>query len=94
LAPYGISRYIHGVQVYLFISKRDLSVLAFTSHPTGANLPPDFAPWAPLGSRPMSADGVSGIGGSDVIGTAIEANGYYVARAKIILTHEPLPPQH
>jgi hypothetical protein len=80
------------MQVYLFISNRDLSVLAFTSDQTGANLPPDFAPWKPLGGRSMSADGVSGIGNSHVIGTTLEADGYYVARAKITLTNEPLPP--
>jgi hypothetical protein len=80
------------MQVYLFISKRDSSVLAFTSDWVGANLPPNFAPWTPLGSRPMSVDGVSGIDNSQVIGTMLEADGYYVARAKITLTHEPLPP--
>jgi hypothetical protein len=39
----------------------------------------------------MSAEGIVGIANSDDIDPAIEADGFYVARAKITLTREPPP---
>ena len=79
------------MQVWLFHSTHDPAVLAFAIAATGANLPPGCAPWTLPGCRTKSAEGIVGIANSDAIGPVIEADGSYVARAKITLTREPPP---
>ena len=38
------------MKIYLFLSETEEDVRAFTSDPTGANLPPDYAPWRSSGT--------------------------------------------
>jgi len=82
------------MQVYLFNSRQEPAVLAFSTDSAGTNLPASLGPWIPLGDRQISEHGVDGIGNSDVIGATIETVGYYIARAQITLIHEPVRPNH
>jgi hypothetical protein len=66
------------MHVYMFASRHGASVFGYTGNPTGSNLPAEFSPWQPLGIQVMS--GVGGIGGTEIILTAIRARGYYLAR--------------
>jgi hypothetical protein len=45
------------MQIYLFISKLQPSVRAFTSDPAGGNLPAEYAPWRPIIRRRMISAG-------------------------------------
>jgi hypothetical protein len=53
VAQFGSSRYVRGMQIYMFASKVDRNVVGLTGDKTGADLPAYLAPWAFRGSTLM-----------------------------------------
>ena len=68
--------------VYMFTSGRGALVYSFTDDPAGSKLPPEFAPWHPLGAQVMS--GAGGINSEQIVQAAIGAQGYYMAQCSRI----------
>lgn len=66
------------MQVYAFISEKEVRVSAFTSDPTGSNLPGVYAPWRPMnGGRGMYLASAS-----DPIAISIRSTGHYLIDAR------------
>jgi hypothetical protein len=62
------------MEIYRFESSTHTSVKAFTADATGANLPADYAPWAPSGKGsavPIGRD-------TDPIALEIQRHGYFL----------------
>ena len=70
-AGYAILR---GMQIYLFVSRSNPDVRAFTADATGGNLPIDYAPWDRSGNG-----SVLPTGGEDTqVGRAIQKDGFFL----------------
>jgi hypothetical protein len=67
------------MEIYLFVSKSQPKVRAFTCDETGANLPTDFAPWEMSVRR--SAVPVRDC--SDPIALALWRKGYFLVSGKV-----------
>ena len=63
--------------VFMFCSARDHSIIGFSRDADGRNLPKEWGPWTPTGSRALPVHP----GQSDVLMQAIEAEGFYVVKA-------------
>jgi hypothetical protein len=62
------------MQVFIFASASHLSVSAFTSDSSGANLPADYAPW-----RAINGGSAIGIGSAaDPVAIAVKKDGYFL----------------
>ncbi len=82
------------MQIFIFRSKKDATVHGFTRDKTGANLPPEYGPWEPLGGKAIPAgSALAGIGNADAVLIAMEAEGFYLARSETPVTHFPMPRQ-
>lgn len=66
--------------VFHFRSTIDPKMLAFTRDPAGEALPPELAPWQPLGRlEALPGGSIDGVASADDILAAIAATGVYVA---------------
>jgi hypothetical protein len=67
------------MQLYLFVSRPKPNIEAFTGDRTGANLPPDYAPWdrSGLGSMLVGQDG------GEVV-AAVQREGYFLMNGQRI----------
>jgi hypothetical protein len=65
---------------YLFRSKSDPDVFAFTTDETGANLPQKYGPWQSPGQGQVISVGEAALTGE--IRDALAGRGYYIARTK------------
>jgi hypothetical protein len=70
------------MRVFIFQSRVDTGIIAFTLRQDGGNLPLEFSPWEARGhSAMLTGNGVAGIvGGTDVVFCGIQDNGYFLAR--------------
>jgi hypothetical protein len=67
------------MEIYLFVSKSEPKVRAFTWDKTGGNLPSDFAPWEASVRRSSVLVGYS----SDPIALAVWHKGYFLVSGKV-----------
>jgi hypothetical protein len=65
--------------IYTFTSRSYPRVKAFTADQTGGNLPNDYAPWTPAGSRAV----VPAHAHSDPVSKAVERDGYFLVSGNI-----------
>jgi hypothetical protein len=65
--------------IYTFASRSHPRVKAFTADQTGSNLPNDYAPWTPAGSRAV----VPAHAQSDPVSKAVERDGYFLVSGNI-----------
>jgi hypothetical protein len=65
--------------LYIFTSRSYPKVKAFTSDKTGGNLPDDYAPWYPAGSRAAAPAGVD----FDPVGKAVQRDGYFLVSCNV-----------
>jgi hypothetical protein len=67
------------MQIYLFVSSTEPNVRAFTSDPTGGNLPTAYAPWQPSGSGAPTPvrDPV------DPVSRAVARDGFFLMSGKV-----------
>jgi hypothetical protein len=64
------------VPLYFFASRSVISVRAFTSDVTGANLPPDYAPWQKSKSKvPLPGEG-------SPINALVQRDGFFLVTGK------------
>ncbi len=63
-----------GRELFVFRSKQNARLFAFTRNMTGANLPDQYGPWQP---SIIAAVGEP----SDVVLSAIETRGFYLSRS-------------
>jgi hypothetical protein len=69
------------MRVFIYQSQRDPGLFAFTNDRTGSNLPAELAPWRAFGGQAIASHrDFSGLGDSDAVTAALEADGYYIAR--------------
>jgi hypothetical protein len=73
--------YIPDMQVFIFRSQIDTSVIAFTTRRGGGNLPAAYAPWELLERVAMlSGAPIAGVsGGSDSVLAGIQRNGFFLS---------------
>jgi hypothetical protein len=65
------------MHIYLFASRPEPSVRAYTSDLTGANLPADYAPWDKL-DRPSRTVSIPNYDDGGPISTAIDRQGFFL----------------
>ena len=76
------------MQVFVFRSQTDTSVVGYTTRRGGGNLSAEFAPWLLL-ERVSMLPGmpVAGVrGGADVVIEAIRRDGFFLARSEDVAT--------
>jgi hypothetical protein len=72
------------MRVFIFQSRRDPLVVAFSRDASGKNLPRKLGPWAKLDGAALSVGGeIEEIGSADPVIAAIEEQGFYVGRTKV-----------
>jgi hypothetical protein len=71
------------MQVHLFVSTTYASVRAFTSDPTGDNLPPDYAPWRPF----STGDAVPVQKHTQHVADAVARHGYFLVSGRVQRLH-------
>jgi hypothetical protein len=64
-----------GMQIYVYLSKKDADIMAFTLDVTGRNLPESDGPWV-LGDNPDVLDAGAGLG---PVSAFIQQDGYFIA---------------
>jgi hypothetical protein len=81
VAQNGGSRYLLGMQVFIFQSNQRGDLAAFTQDWEGRNLPADGAPWNARGEADIyPGDDIAGvIGGADVVISGVEQDGIFLA---------------
>lgn len=74
--------YIPDMQVFIFCSQIDTSVVGFTTRRGGGNLPVAYAPWELLDRVAMlpGAPIVGVSGGSDPVLAGIQRDGFFLSR--------------
>lgn len=72
------------MRVFVFQSRRDPLLVAFSRDASGKNLPRKLRPWIKGEGTALSVGGqVEEIGSADPVIAAIEERGFYVGRAKV-----------
>jgi hypothetical protein len=82
------------MQIHIFQSLKERDVFGFTADGTGGNLPSDLGPWTRSGNAIETGLGrlASGaVGSSELVFTAIEKDGFYVARSETISRSTGIP---
>jgi hypothetical protein len=67
------------MRIYVFVSRKDPNVLAFTSNETGDNLPAALSPWYQEVIPGISVIDIE----NDPISEAVRQHGYFVATDRI-----------
>lgn len=81
--------------VHLFMSGIDPDVVGFTTDASGANLPPQFAPWQQSGSAMQIGSGevIAGVASSDAVIRGVQRDGHHLVRGGGIKLTEATVPQ-
>jgi hypothetical protein len=79
------------MRVFVFISTKDRDVLGFTANQAGANLPSEYAPWAPAteGGTVLMGD-AENESDADIVLHGIQRDGFFMAVGGY--EDEPRPP--
>ena len=79
------SSYYPGMQTFTFKSEADHTVVGFTSHRDGGNLPAEFAPWKLMAEEVMQPGGhIAGVnGGTTAVLAGLNREGYFLSHAKV-----------
>jgi hypothetical protein len=81
------TRHSAAVRAFLFQSRRDPLLVAFSRDASGKNLPSKLGPWIKLEGAPISVGGeIAGIGSTDPVIADIEEQGFFVGRTKVVGT--------
>lgn len=73
------------MQAFIFVSQKDLTLLAYSSKKDGSNLPPEWGPWTHANpANPASAitpgGSLAGVGAADPVIADLERQGFHLTR--------------